>query len=64
VQQGDVLLVVAQDVGRAALAGRPSATASASSTVDLPLPFSPTKKVMPVSKDSRPSARTAGMLNG
>jgi hypothetical protein len=44
----------------------PAATAIASTSVDLPLPFSPTRKVTAGSSSSAApaSARTAGMENG
>lgn len=40
---------------------KPQATAMASSSVDFPLPFSPTKKVTGQRNSSRFSAATAGM---
>jgi len=43
---------------------KPIATAIASSRVDLPEPFSPTKKVTCGCRGNRPSARTTGRENG
>jgi len=43
---------------------KPSASAIASRMVDLPLPFSPTKKVTSAWNSIDCSSRTAGMLNG